>query len=203
MPHECRLSRLSEGGFAAYIGRMKLRGIFTETDRWSLKPAFASLMMVAVLGLLCRLPGSFSFVLIPLTVLGYGIAALVILTIAVYCLTKKSPRRGASIFFILILPVLLWRPLSWADDVAHLGLTVKFGIGQLGSSLEASDASLVVYDWSVGLAGSNTFLIHDVTDEIALPMAQHTRAPSSEGGFEEECAGKVQRLIKHYYVCNI
>ena len=181
---------------------MKLRGNLTETDRWSLKPAFVSLMIVAVLGLVCRLPGSVSFLLIPLTVFGYGVAALVILAIALYCLVKKRPKRGASVFFILILPVLLWRPLNWADNLAHLALTVQFGVGQLVSS-ESDDNRFVVYDWSVGLAGANTFLIHDVTDEIVLPMTQHTRPPSSEDGFEEECAGKVQRLIKHYYVCNI
>ncbi len=181
---------------------MKLRGILPETDHWSLKPASMSLMVVAVLGLVCRLPGSVSFLLIPLTVLGYGIAAVVILAIALYCGIKKRPRRGASVFFVLLLPVLLWQPLNWADDVTHLALTVNFGVGQLGSSSNSSDDRFAVYDWSVGLAGANTFLIYDVTDEIALPMAQHTR-PSIEEGFGEECAGKVQRLVKHYYVCNI
>ncbi len=193
---------LSEGSLVAYIGPMELIGIFTEKDRWSFKPAFVSLMMVAVLGLVCRLPGSVSFLLIPLTVVAYGVAALVIVGIALYCLGKKRPRRGASAFFILILPVLLWRPLSWADDVAHLALTVKSGVGRLGSSSTSKDDRFVVYDWSVGLAGANTFLIYDVTDEIVLPMAQHTRFRSSEDGLREECAGKVQRLIKHYYVCN-
>ncbi len=115
---------------------------------------------------------------------------------------KKRPRRGASLFFILIFSLLLWRPLNWADDVAHLVLTVTFGVGQLGSSSMSNDDSFVDYDWSVGLAGANTFLIHDVTDEIVLPAAQHTRPPGSEDGLEEECAGKVQRLIHHYYVCN-
>ncbi len=181
---------------------MKLRGILKETDRWSLKPAFASLMMVAALGLVCRLPGRVSFLLIPFTVLGHSIAALVILAITLCCVIKKRPRRGASVFFILVLPVLLCRPLNWADEMAHLALTVESGIGQLGSSSKSIDDSFVDYDWSVGLAGANTFLIHDVTDEIVLPMAQHTRPLSPEDGFGEECAGKVQRLIKHYYVCN-
>jgi hypothetical protein len=120
--------------------------------------------MKHALGLICRLPGSVSFLLIPLTALGYVIAALVILAIAIYCVIKKRPRRGASVLFVLILPLLLWRPLNWADDVAHLALTVNFGIGQLGSSSGPNDDSFVAYDWSVGLAGANTFLIHDVTD---------------------------------------
>lgn len=182
---------------------MKLRNIFTETDRWSLLPAFVSLMMVAVLGLVCRLPGSVSFLLIPLTAVGYGVAALVILAMTLYCLAKKRLRRGASIFLILLLPVLLWRPLVWAEEIAHLALTVELGVGQLGYSSKFGDDRFVVYDWSVGLAGANTFLIHDVTDEIVLPIAQHTRLLSPEDGFEYDCVGKVQRLIKHYYICNI
>ena len=179
---------------------MRLRSALTKPDRWSLKPAFASLAAVAVIELFCRLPGSLSFVLIPLTALGYGIAALIILAVGPYCIIKKRPRRGASIFFILMLPVLLWRPLSWADDVAHLVLTVEFGIGQLGSSV--NPGSYAMYDWSVGFAGANTFLIYDVTDDMSLSMTQHTRPPRSEDSFEEECAGRVQHLIEHYYVCN-
>ncbi len=78
--------------------------------------------------------------------------------------------------------MLLLRPLNWADDVAHLALTIECGVGQLGSSSKYKDDRFVVYDWLVGLAGANTFLIHDVTDEIVLPIAQHTRLPSSEDG---------------------
>ncbi len=182
---------------------MKLKDRLAKADCWSLKPAFMSLMVVAVLGLVCRLPGSISFLLIPLTVIGYGIAALVILAVGIYCLLQKRPRRCVSVLLMLMLPVLLWRSLNRADDLAHLALSVDFGAGQLGSSSKLLDDRFTVYDWSVGLAGANTFLIHDVTDEIALPMAQHTRPSSEEDGFGEECAGKVQRLIKHYYVCNI
>jgi hypothetical protein len=59
-----------------------------------------------------------------------------------------------------------------------------------------------VFDWSVGLAGGpNTFLIHDVTDEIALPLGQHKYPVETERGFGEDCAGKVQHLLGHYYVC--
>ena len=171
---------------------MKLRRIFASADRWSLKPAFTALAMVAVLGLFCRLPGLFSFVLIPLTVLGYGIAALLILTVGLSCTIKKRPRRAASTFFMLLLPALFWRPLSWADDIAHLVLTVEFGVGQLGSSSRSDGNRLVTHDWSVGLAGANTFLIRDVTDELTLPAAQHTHSPGLEADLGEECAGKLQ-----------
>lgn len=182
---------------------MDLKGTLTRTDGWSVKPALASLTTVAVLILLCQLPGSLSFVLIPLSALGFGLAAVIILVMAAYCFIKKCPRRASSVLLVLLLPVLLWRPTIWAAEFVHLGLTVGFGAGQLGSSSRPTDDSFVVYDWSVGLAGANTFLIHDVSDEIALPMAQHTHSPNLENGWGEECAGKVRRLINHYYVCNI
>lgn len=139
--------------------------------------------------------------MIPLSLLGYGIASFLILATAVYCLIKKRPRRGASVLFVLLFPVLLWLPINWAVDLVHLELTARFGAGQLGAPSKSSDGNFVVYDWSVGLAGSPTFLIHDVSDEIALPMAQHMHLPSSENGLREECAGEVRRLIRHYYVC--
>ncbi len=181
---------------------MKLRATLTQADRLSFKPAFVSLVIVAALNLVCQLPGSVSFVLIPFAMLGYVIAALGTLALAVYCVCRRRPLRGAAVLSVLILPVLLWKPLKWADNVVHLGLTVGFGAGQLGSSSRSNDNSFAVYDWSTGLAGANTFLIHDVTDEITLPMSQHTRPSRSEIGFGEECAGNVQRLIKHYYVCS-
>ena len=185
-----------------YIDLMKLLGTLEGTDRWLFKPGLVSLMTIAALGLLCQLPGWISFLLIPLSLLAYGIAFVVILGLTVYCLVKKRARIGASILLILLLPVLLWRPMNWALDMVHLGLTAGFGIGQLGAPSKSSDGSFVAYDWSVGLAGGpNTFLIHDVTDEIALPMAQHKHPSSSENGFGKECAGRVHHLLNHYYIC--
>ena len=183
---------------------MDVKGALTGTDRWSFKPALVSLMAVAILALLCQLPGMVSFLLIPLTLLGFAISSFTILIVAGYCLVKRRPRRGASVLLVLVLPALLWRPTIFAANVVHLGLTAGFGIGQLGNTPRVTDDSFVVYDWSVGFAGGpNTFLIHDVTDQITLPMAQHRQPPSSENGFGEDCAGKVQHLITHYYVCTI
>lgn len=160
-------------------------------------------MTVAALELVCQLPGWVSFVLIPISLIIYGIALLVILAVAGYCFFKKGPRRGASVLLALLLPVSLWRPINWAADMVHLGITAGFGGGQLGVPSKSSDGNFVAYDWSVGLAGGpNTFLIHDVTDEIALPLAQQTHPPSSENALGKECAGKVRHLIGHYYVCN-
>ena len=140
--------------------------------------------------------------MIPVTFLGFAIGSIAILGATIYLLIKKRPRRGASIFLVLLLPVLLWRPIVWATEVIHVGLTVCLGVGQIGVEAQSNDFG--AYDWSVGFAGGPTILlIHDVSDEIALPAAQHTKPLSDEGGFGEECAGKVDHLIKHYYVCTI
>lgn len=173
------------------------------TDRWTFRFAFVSLMTLAALDLVCQLPGLVSFVLIPISLIIYGIAFIAILAMTADCFGKNRPRRGCSILLALLLPVVMWRPINWAADVAHVGITCGFGGGQLGAASKSSDGDFVTYDWSVGFAGGpKRFLIHDATDEIALPLAQHAHRPSSENGFGEDCAGKARRLINHYYVCS-
>ena len=102
----------------------------------------------------------------------------------------------------VLFPAALWASISWFADVVHLGLTVGFGAGQLSAPLKSNDGNSTAYDWSIGLAGSSRFLIHDVSDKIALPIAQHANSLGSEDGFGEECTGKVRRLISHYYLCS-
>lgn len=182
---------------------VQLKGSFVEADRWSFRLPLVSLITVAALQLLCQLPGLVSLVLIPISLIIYGIAFFAIAAIAIYRFARKGSRTGASVLLAALLPVLLWRPINWVADVVHVGITVGLGGGQLGTPPKSSDDGFVVYDWSVGLAGGpNTFLIRDVTDEIASPSAQHAPPPRSEDGFEEECGGKVRRLISHYYVCS-
>ncbi len=161
-----------------------------------------AVVTVAALALICQLPGTISFITIPLVLLGCAICSLAVLATAAFLAIKKCPRRGASIFLMFLLPVLLWRPIAWGTELIHLGLTVGLGLGQRGVLSQASDSDFAVYDWSVGFAGGpSTILIHDVTDEIALPLAQHTKPLSLEDGFGEECAGRVEHLVRHYYVC--
>jgi hypothetical protein len=173
-----------------------------KADRWLFWPAFVSLGIVAVLTLICGLPGPVSFIMAPISALGCAIASIVVLAMAVVYAVKRRPRRVASVLLALIAPVLLWWPINWVADCLHLGLTVGFGAGVAGGASGFDGGGLFVYDWSVGLAGGpNKFLIHDATDEIALLMAQHTHPSASENGFGEDCAGKVRHLLGHYYVC--
>jgi len=163
-----------------------------KIDRWIFWPTIASLGIVFAFTILCELPGSVSFVMIPISLLIYAIASVALLTMAVIYAIKKRPRRAASLLMVLIAPACLWFPISWMADCVHLGLTVGFG-GARG---------FAVYDWSVGLAGGpNTFLIHDETGQIALPMAEHSQPSDLENGFGEVCAGNVRHLLSHYYVC--
>ncbi len=173
----------------------------TGVDRWSLKFGLVSLATVAAIAMICQLPGTVSFFLIPIAALSFAAGSIIVLGATTFFVVKKRPRTGASISLIVLLPLILWSPIIRASEFAHLGLTAGFGVGQLGSS-SSNGSDFTVYDWSVGLAGANTFLVHDVTDKIALPISKHTHPLSSEDGFGEECAGRVKRLLGHYYVCS-
>ena len=176
--------------------------VVLKSDRWSFWPGFASLGIVFILTLLCGLPGLMSWIMAPVSALFCAIASLVLLAMILISAVRKRPRQIASLSIALIAPILLWWPINWVADCVHLGLTVGFGAGQLGTSSGSDGSGFAVYDWSVGLAGGpNKFLIHDETDEIALPMAQHKDPAASENGFGEDCAGKVRHLLGHYYVC--
>ena len=172
-------------------------------DRWSFRPGLTAIAIVTVIDLCCQLPGSLNLLLMPLTLLGFVTAAIIIVVLAVLLLFRKRPKRGASILLVLLLPLILWRPITRIAEMIHIGLTVNLGIGQLGVA-KVGGEGFTVYDWSIGLVTNpSTFLIHDVTDEIALPLAQHTHPASDEAGFGEGCAGKVSRVLKHYYICEI
>ena len=180
-----------------------MKGTFTGADRWSFKPALACLITVAALQLVCQIPGWVSFLLIPLSAVGYLVLLIAILGAAVYCFIKKRVRRGASFLLVVMLPVLMWLPINWVADIIHIGLTRGLGVGQIGSPSKSSDGKFAIYDWSVGLSISpSIFLVHDASDEIALPIDQHTQPPSSELGLAEECAGKVHHVIAHDYICS-
>src|SRR6516164_1295408 len=63
-----------------YSGFVDVQNSITGTDRWSLGPGLVSLMTVAALTLVCRLPGTFSFLMIRMiSLLGYAIGTILIL----------------------------------------------------------------------------------------------------------------------------
>ncbi len=185
-------------------------------DHWLLWPAVTAVVTVSALTFLCGLPGQISFTLIPISLLVYLVAAMTIFVSAGICLIRRRRRKSTSAILALIVPILLLTPIGWTTDCMHLWLTTEFGLGVLNSDQvrrgtlidsiyipSTSDKPFQVYDWSVGFAGgTNTFLIHDITDEIALPLPQHRYPLTLENGFGEVCAGRVKHLIGHYYVCD-
>jgi hypothetical protein len=175
----------------------------TGADGWEFSPALTSLATVASLALVCQLPGTVSILMIPIALLVYAAASIIVFGMTVLRVVQKRPRRGASIFLILLLPVILWLPINRAADFVHLGLTALFGAGQLGEPSISIDGKFIAYDWSVGLAGGlNTFLIYDATDEVTLPLAKQTKPSGLPNELSEECSGRAQRLLSHYYVCS-
>ena len=170
-------------------------------DRWLLWPVVAAITSTTALALLCGLPGLVSFLLIPLSVVAFPIVAITIIVWALVLGARRRFRKAGSVLLALLAPMLLLTPINWTAECLHLGLTVGFGAGEVGPRRPPS-APFWVYDWSVGLAGGpNTFLIRDETDEIALPAALHKLPIASEFGWGETCAGKLRRLLGHYYIC--
>lgn len=127
--------------------------------------------------------------------------AIAFLILVLTLVVRKRFRKTSSALAAILLPILLLKPINWGAECLHLALTAGFGLGQLGWGVPKGN-EFYAFDWSVGLAGgTNTFLIHDVTDEIALPRDQHKHLIETENGFDEDCGGKVEHLLGHYYVC--
>jgi hypothetical protein len=173
-----------------------------DTDRWLPAIPIATLIATFCLLLFCSLPGWLNFILIPIVVLGLPVVAIILFVWTIFLLAKKMWKRAVSVCVATALPVLLFQPIIWAVDFVHLGLTVGLGIGELNNTLPDVDRRFQAHDWSVGLAGGlNTFLLHDETDEIALPPTRHRDHVVPEDSLEKMCAGRVRHIVSHYYVC--
>jgi hypothetical protein len=151
--------------------------------------------------LLFQIPGILSTLIIPLSLIGVPIGAVLLLALPGFSLVKWRPRKAASYLLAVALPILLWRPLVWTTDCIHLGLNVWLGLGEL-SAFKTLDGKWADYDWSTGLVSNgNTFLIYDSTNEIALPIEQHKLLANSVNQLTTICAGNVSHLIGYYYIC--
>lgn len=165
-------------------------------------PGALAVLVATCAVLACKIPSPINLLLMFSTTAGCLLACISLLALAVFLAFAKTPRRSASVLAAIVLPVLLWQPIIWAADYVHLGLTVGLGIGQMGQIESSNAKTFKAYDWSIGFAGSNTFLIWDGTDEIAQQAQLHHHPLSDEQGLGEDCAGKSEHLIGHYYVCS-
>ena len=147
------------------------------------------------------MPGPLSLVLPLLAIVVCPVVTLLLAGSACLLGWQRRPRGAASALSALAAPVLLLVPMVLIEPYVHLGLTVGFGIGYLGSPPPEGEP-VAIYDWSTGLAGGpNTFLIHDRTDAIASSQAKGGSPAWGDNGFLTDCAGRSRHLIRHYYVC--
>jgi len=165
-------------------------------DRWLLWPTFTALAAVTSLCVFGTITGISVMTLLAGSF--YLVTAVTSLGAALTFAVLQRPRQAVSFVLALAALILLRPPLNRAADYIHLGITIA--AIQLSSNPDKN--SFADYDWSVGFAGGPaTFLIHDPTDEIALPLPLHKNPADDENGFAEMCAGKATHLLGHYYVC--
>ena len=189
-----------------------------QCDTWRWWPMGSMIGVWFLFAFLDGIPGSLSFMLIPVSVLSLFLAGMTLIIVVCVFLAQRRIRRAISLALALILPFVFRAPINRAADCLHLAMMLKYGFGVLTPEQARSGAligripppvadkkSSAAFDWSVGLAGgTNTFLLYDLKDEIALPLSQH-KHPASQGedGFEQRCAGESTHLFGHYYVCDI
>jgi hypothetical protein len=180
---------------------MKGASASAKFDRWMWWPTACTVAMELLFLSLVELPGLLGIRLFLLAIVACPTLALLLVGMTCVLAWHRQPRRAASTLAAVVAPVLLLGPTRLMALYVHLGLTLAFGIGYLSpNSLEGQN--LAIYDWTTGYAGGpNTFLIHDVTDAIALPLTKVVPPAWRDYDLFAECAGKVQPLIGHYYVC--
>ena len=170
-----------------------------KLDRLLLGPTLVSLAAVTAVAFLSGLPGIASFLVISVVFVVLPAAAIVIAVLVVKFVLKRFPKKAFSLALALILPIILLRPIGWAAECIHLGLTSIFDLGYLGPEAQSRADGFEVFDWSTGLAGgASTFLIRDPTDRVNMSGISASDDPS---GFLQSCAGRSRRLLSHYYVC--
>lgn len=169
-------------------------------DRLSFWPAFVGIVIFAVYLFLTDLPGDLSFFLIFYAIHFLGVFAILWLSLVVGNIWKGYWRTAVSVAAI---PFIIWAlrgPINFGCDYTHLLMTKNTYEREIASLPEPQGRRFATFDWSVGFIGTNTFLLYDESDQIALPAGKHTKT-SNDDGFGPECVGNVTHLSGHYYVC--
>ncbi len=181
---------------------MKDASASAKFDRWMWWPTACTVAMTAMFVFVGDLPGPLNIVLVVWALVAGPAVALLLIWLTCVLALRRRQRRAASTLLAVAVPALLLVPMELVADYVHLGLMLTFGIGIIGP-MPPAGLPVAVYDWSTGFAGTNnTFLIHDITDAIAQPLTNGVPQAWRGNGWFGECAGKVQHLIGHYYICN-
>jgi len=172
-----------------------------KPDRWRLWPAACTVAILALFVVLDELPGPLNLLALLLTIVAGPAAALLLIGSACVLAWQRQLRRAVSALLALAAPVLLLIPMVLIAPYVHLALMLSLGIGTLGPR-PSEGRPLAVYDWTTGMVGGpNTFLIHDTTDTIALPLKKGAPPAWRDNDLFRECVSRVRHLIGHYYIC--
>jgi hypothetical protein len=173
-------------------------------DRFLVWPSAVAVLFVGLIAGAVETPGPEAFGIIlslasvtPSIVIGLLVAL-------VYFLWKRRWRAALTSVLAPTLCVALAFPRARSPaHYVHFLVTRHTYYAQITSLPGTPGHRFGSFDWSTGFAGGpSTFLIFDESDEIALPIQKHAAALSVELGFAESCAGRVQHLQGHYYVCS-
>jgi hypothetical protein len=173
------------------------------SDRFLIWPSVVAMLFVGLIAGAVETPGPEAFGII------FGLASLTpvivigLLVALIYFLWKRRWRAALTGVVAPTLCVALAFPLARSPaHYIHFLVTRHTYDAQITSLPGTPGHRFGSFDWSTGFAGGpSTFLIFDESDEIALPIQKHAADPSVELGFAESCAGRIQHLQGHYYVC--
>jgi hypothetical protein len=172
-----------------------------SVDRWIWWPTASTFAMVAVFVFVGWMPGPLNVPVTLLSIVACPVAVLLLAGWAFALFWQRRPRGAFSASLAVAIPALLLVPMALLQAYVHLGLTLAFGIGYLGTAPQKGQP-IGIYDWSTGLVGGpNTFLIHDTTDAVASAEVKGDLSVWRNKDFLRRCAGRSRHLVGHYYVC--
>jgi len=170
-------------------------------DRWIWWPTASTFAMVAVFVFVGWMPGPLNVPVTLLSIVACPVAVLLLAGWTFALFWQRRPRGAFSASLAVPIPALLLFPMALLQAYVHLGLTLAFGIGYLGTAPQKGQP-IGIYDWSTGLVGGpNTFLIHDTTDAVASAEVKGDLSVWRNKDFLWSCAGRSRHLVGHYYVC--
>ena len=185
---------------------MKVASTSPSSDRWAWRPTACTVAVAAFFVFVGALPGPLNLPLMLLAVATVPAATLLLVGSTCVFAWRGRPCLAGSTLSALVAPVLLLIPMVLAQPYVHLALMLAFGIGYIGPA-PIEGRPVAVYDWSTGMVGGpNTFLIRDATDAVA--SSQASGGPSTwpraleTSDLLKDCAGRVEHLVQHYYVCS-
>jgi hypothetical protein len=163
-----------------------------DSEGFLLWPTIVAIGTLFLTGWLGSYSGLFVF---PFLIAAPFIAFLTLIS-AVINVRRKRLRKAASLLMlplivslVVMMPRLIFSPFARLGDYLHLMINMHSYELELAKLPAEKGQRFRIFDWG-GFAGSNTFLVYDERDLVAI-------APQAEWGF----VGCVQ-ITGHYYRCD-